>query len=414
MAKKKEEAKQVAEDINFDELDIVSDLLGSDKEIEAISANEVEVVDPSIMISTGIIPLDMALGGGIAKGRTYEFSGPESHGKSTLCDSVVANWLKNNKHALCLRVESEGTMDPIRCKMMGMDLTRVIVFKSEILEDCYGQIAKIQEKVFEKYGTKVPLLIVWDTLTAAGPKQEMENDDPYGSGMMLAARINARELRKLNSRCGIYGHSAIIIQQVREGGKDMYGNMKWVTTGGQALKHYLSMRISVKRKAPIFQDDNMKNPIIGYEVELGQVKNKMTGDARPIPLIMNLIEGFDPYASAASFALDNARTAPFITMSGAWITVIDHHNNEYCKVNGLKKLREKVRDDPYLLKLIEYAAYYNKSAEHEMWRIKYEKMVQKLYLDLEALLPNVKKSKTDSKVSDIDDQLDKALDNINI
>ena len=410
MAKKKEEDNQYSKELNLDEIDIVADLLGSDKEIEAISANDMEVVDPSRMISTGLIPLDIALGGGITKGRTYEVSGPESHGKSTLCDTVVANWLKNDKHALCLRIESESTMDPIRCKMIGMDLNRVIVVRTMIMEEGYEQIAKIQEKVFTRYGEQVPLLIVWDTLTAAGPKQEMEDDNPYGSGMMLNARINSRELRKLNARCAEYGHSAIIIQQVREGGKDMYGNMKWVTTGGQALKHYCSSRVFVKRRNAIFKDGKMDNPIIGYEVELNMLKNKVTGSAKPVPVIMNLIEGFDPYASAATFALENNNAAPFVTMKGSWISVIDHRNNEYCKVQGAGKLADVIRADPYLLKLIEYAAYYNKSAEHEMWRIKYENLVKKLYKDLDKEYDKKmkEKEKSESEVS-LECQLDAAL-----
>ena len=129
MAKKKEEpVKRIEDESELDNIDLVSDLLCGDKEIEAISANDIESVDPSKMISTGLIPLDLAFGGGITRGRTYEISGPESHGKSTLCDSVVASWLKTNKHALCLRIESESTMDKIRCKMIGIDLSRVCQF----------------------------------------------------------------------------------------------------------------------------------------------------------------------------------------------------------------------------------------------------------------------------------------------
>lgn len=404
--KKKTEIEEIKEDEDLDNLDILSDLLSGDKDIEAISANDVEVVDPSKMISTGLIPLDIVLGGGITKGRLYEISGPESHGKSTLCDTVVANWLNNDKHALCLRIESESTMDKIRCQMIGMDLNRVLVYETQIMEEGYEQIAVVQKKVFDKYGKKVPLLIVWDTLTAAAPKQEMEDDNPYGQGMMLNARINSRELRKLNNRCAQYDHSAIIIQQVREGGKDNYGNMKWVTTGGQALKHYCSSRLFVKRRAPIFKDDNMKNPIIGYEVELNMLKNKMTGSTKPIPVIMNLIEGFDPFASAALFALENKNTEPFIKMAGAgWITITNHRDEPYLKLQGAKKLAEVLKEDPYLLKLIEYAAYYNKSAEHELFREKYDGLVKKLYLELEELLS----SKDKNSEKEIDDKLDSML-----
>ena len=145
------------------------------------------------------------------------------------------------------------------------------------------------------------------------------------------------------------------------------------------------------------------------------LKNKVTGVSKPVPVIMNLIEGFDKYASAATFAMENGNAQPFITGSGAWITVIDHHNNEYCKINGTKKLTAKLREDPYLMKLIEYAAYYNKSAEHEMWRIKYETLLKKLYLELDDLL-KAKETSSESKAKsdELDSKLDEALDKIDV
>lgn len=412
MAKKVEKTEEPIEEENLDEIDLVGSILGDDSKIEAISANDVEVVDPSRMISTSLIPLDFALGGGITKGRSYEISGPESHGKSTLCDSIVASWLQKDKHALCLRIESESTMDKIRCQMIGVDLNRVMVFETNIMEEGYDQIAAVQEKVYSKYGNKVPLLIIWDTLTAAAPRVEIETDNSNGGGMMANARINSRELRKLNGRCAQYDHAAIIIQQVREDGTDGYGHTKYKTTGGQALKHYLSSRLFVKRRAPIFKDNNSMNDVIGYEVEIQMLKNKITGISRPIPLVMNIMEGFDRYGSAALFALENNRCAPFIVLKGAWVKIIDHKNNEMPSINGAKKLAEKLKTDPYLMKLVEYAAYYNKSAEHELFRVKYETLLKKLYMELDELYPKGKEKKDAAK--QVDSSLNSVIDNLNI
>lgn len=412
MAKKEKVVEEVVDIDDLDEIDLVESILGDDKEIEAISANDVEAVDPSKMIPTGLIPLDLALGGGITKGRTYEISGPESHGKSTLCDSIVASWLQRDKHALCLRIESESTMDKLRCQMIGVDLNRVMVFETAIMEEGYDQIAAVQNKVYTKYGDKVPLLIIWDTLTAAAPRVEIETENANGGGLMANARINSRELRKLNHRCAQFGHSAIIIQQVREDGTDAYGNTKYKTTGGQALKHYCSSRLFVKRRAPIFKDNNPQNNIIGYEVELQLLKNKMTGYVKPLPLVMNLIEGFDKYGSASTFALENNNAAPFFVLKGAWVKVTDHKNNELPSINGKNKLAEKFKTDPYLMKLAEYAAYYNKSAEHELFRVKYEALVKKLYTELEELYPKGKTAKKEETT--INKDFDSVIDNIQL
>lgn len=417
MVKKKDEFETVETNSIVDASSIISDILGADKDIEGICANEMEIADPTKMVSTGLIPLDMAFGGGIMKGRVYEVSGPESHGKSTLVDTVVANWMKANPKAICLRIESESTMDKIRCQMIGIDLKRMIVCEDVVIQEVgYEQIAKVQNTVHEKYGDEVPLLIVWDTLTAAAPRVEIESDNANGSGMMKNARVNSQEMRKLNNRCARFNHSAIIIQQVREDGVDMYGNTKYKTTGGQALKHYFSSRVGVKRRAPIFKDDLKTNPIIGYEVELQMLKNKLTGEAKPVPVVMNLIEGFDPYQSAAIFALEK-NAEPFITIGGGgWFYVTDHRGNpEYLKIRGSKEFAKQIRENPYLYKLIEYSAYYNKASEHELYQRKFENMIKHLYSQLEELYVDKNAPKlNETEEKELNNKLDNVLDNLNI
>ena len=157
MAKKKE----VERIDNLSDEEFLGDLgsiLKDDKEIETISANDMEPIDWEKMVSTNLLPLDLALGGGICKGRLYEISGPESHGKSTLCDSIVAAWLQSNPKALCLRIESESTMDKLRCEYIGVDLKRVLLFETLVLEEGYEQIQKVQEKIYSRYGDSVPSL----------------------------------------------------------------------------------------------------------------------------------------------------------------------------------------------------------------------------------------------------------------
>lgn len=842
MAKKEKAVIERNEDIDEGEfLDDLSSLLGDDKQIETISALDMKAVDPSKMISTNLLPLDLTLGGGICRGRLYEISGPESNGKSTLCDSIVAAWLNHDPKALCLRIESESTMDKIRCEMIGIDLKRVFVFETLVLEEGYDQIQKFQEKVYSRYGESVPLLIVWDTLTAAAPKNEVDgdvycftgdtkvktlsgenktmtqlcedfknnkknwvyswsndtgwvisevinacktkkvnqlikvtldnneiikctldhkfmtrdgeyreakdliigeslmplystisdkskynlgyekiidnnskkeiythrlaslinregeslaikntedynskgkrsyvvchhkdgnslNNDPdnlmflnsidhfsfhskhmnkicdlwknpefrnfmkdvsveaaknqhknpefvqkirqgridymhkilsnpdylefmsltsslknynnsnfdflikrnksqkqrkcvsdswssgdrkskhiemskgnyltrrnlikkgcklvslglelneknysvvndpkktrsirfssieklFGSvdnwkfevfeeieelslekkardadiankrkrqeelreklfhnhkviniekldvedidvyditvsnkenvhnfalsagvivhncgGMMEAPRINSREMRKLNFRCAEYNHSAIIIQQVREAGKDRYGNQQYSTTGGQAIKHYFSARISVKRREPIFSEKKA-DEVVGYVVELKMLKNKLTGSVSSVPCEMYLISGFSPIASMARFATEDGQAKPFINAAGAWVNAFDENGEVYGKYNGVKKFIAALGEDPYLQKLIEYAAYYNKAQEHEIYQIKYSKKIDTLREELNAIKAEKEKKAQETK-AEISEEENKQLDDM--
>lgn len=410
MAKKDKNVERVdnLEDELF--LDDLNNLLGDDKDIETISALDMKAVDPSKMISTELLPLDIALGGGICRGRLYEISGPESNGKSTLCDSIVAAWLRHDPKALCLRIESESTMDKIRCEMIGIDLKRVLLFETLILEEGYEQIQKVQEKVYQRYGETVPLLIVWDTLTAAATKNEAEGDT-YGGGQMEAPRINSREMRKLNFRCSEYSHSAIIIQQVREAGRDRYGNQQYSTTGGQAIKHYFSARISVKRREPIFSDKKSEE-IVGYVVDLKMLKNKLTGSVSTVPCEMNLINGFSKTSSMARFATEDGKAEPFVKLSGSWINVYDHTGNLYGKYQGKEKFALALEKDDYLQKLIEYAAYFNKSQEHEIYKIKYSKKIEELFSELEKMKSLLADKENNKNNSCLMEDLDNALDSI--
>lgn len=404
MAKKKE-VERVDNLSDEDFLGDLSSILGDDKEIETISANDMEPIDWEKMVSTNLLPLDLALGGGICKGRLYEISGPESHGKSTLCDSIVAAWLKANPKALCLRIESESTMDKLRCEFIGVDLKRVLLFETLVLEEGYEQIQKVQEKIYSRYGDSVPLLIVWDTLTAAATKNEADGDT-YGGGQMEAPRVNSREMKKLNFRCAEYGHSAIIIQQVREAGRDRYGNKQYDTTGGQALRHYFSARLSVKRRDPILSNSK-DGEIAGYVVEIKLLKNKITGATITVDCEMNLIEGFQPIGSMSRFALEDGKADPFIKMSGSWVYAYDQEGNLYNKYQGQAKFAASLVEDPYLQKLIEYAAYYNKAQEHEIFKAKYEEKVKALYKELgvlnkERMKSNSEEKKTESKSKDVE------------
>ena len=372
-------------------LDELQSLLDGDKNIEAITAIDESPSDPKDIVPTGLLPLDVTLGGGIYRGRIYEVYGPESNGKSTLVDSICAAWHAHNPKALVYRVESESTMDKVRCTNIGMDLHRVALFETDILEEGFEQIKLFQDKIYNKFGADVPVLIVWDTITAAAPKNEIEGD-VYGAGRQETPRLLTRELRKLNHVCAQYGHSAILIQQVRQGGTDRYGNIIWTTNGGQAFKHFCSARLEVKRKAPIF-DPHPVNPAapeaIGSDVEISLRKNKITGSEGSCLCRMYKLDGFNKLETNAMFATTKGACEPYIQVAGAgWISLFDHQMNLYKKVQGANKLGELLKSDPYFAKLVEYAAYKVKSDSHEIFAAKYKYKLDELKSQLDELFNN--------------------------
>lgn len=370
-------------------LDELQSLLDGDKNIDAVFSVDDSPSDPKDIVSTGLLPLDVLLGGGIFRGRLYEVYGPESNGKSTLVDSICAAWHAHNPKALVYRVESESTMDKVRCSIIGMDLHRTILFETDILEEGFEQIKAFQDKIHSKYGKEVPVLIVWDTITAAAPKNEIEGD-AYAAGRQEAPRLLTREIRKLNHVCAEYGHSVILIQQVRQGGADRYGNIIWTTNGGQAFRHFMSARLEVKKRAPIF-DPHPANPAnpeqIGNDVDITMRKNKITGADGTCVCRMYKLTGFDKLGSTSLYATSDNHCAPYITMAGAgWITVNDHRLNQYAKVQGAGKLEKLISEDPYLVKLIEYAAYKARANYHEIFATKYKTRLEDLEKELDAML----------------------------
>lgn len=375
-------------------IDDLEALLKSDKKIKAVSALEYSKNDEDI-VSTGLLPLDINLGGGVTRGSVISIYGPASHGKSTLSDSIVVSWLKSNPNALVYRVESEKCMDTTRLERMGADLNRIKVLvkeKSLILEECFEQIEAFQDLVYGKWGDKVPLLIVWDTISAAVAKTTAEGD-PFASGMMASARIITQGLKKLNANCANYRHSCILIQQVMSDGKDRMGNALYKTSDVQALKHVpsviMEMRRSSARDRQIYNPNsaNPKEPeVIGSEVDIKIRKNKITGlDSRAVSAVMMMTSGFSKLDSLVLYATDSGVCSSYFQSSGAWIQIFDHKGNEYKKVNGKAKLAEELKTNPYLIKLVEYCGYKYFANQDPLYAAKYKERLEKLTEELDKL-----------------------------
>jgi len=212
-------------------------------------------------ISTGSLALDMALGiGGVPRGRITEIYGPESSGKSTLAQHILANAQANG--GTVAYIDVEHALDPNYAVKCGVNVDQLYISQPDTGE----QALEICEAMIRSGAIDA---VVVDSVAALVPRAEIEGDmgDPQ---MGLQARLMSQALRKLTGAINKTNTAAIFINQLREKVGVVFGNPE-VTPGGRALKFYSSTRIEIRRTESLKQGTN----IIGNRVKARIVKNKV-------------------------------------------------------------------------------------------------------------------------------------------
>jgi len=212
-------------------------------------------------IPTGSLSLDMALGvGGIPKGRITEIFGPESSGKTTLGQHVLAEAQKRG--GMAAYIDAEHCLDPAYAAKCGVNLDDLLISQPDTGE----QALEITEALVRSGAIDV---IVIDSVAALVPRVEIEGE--MGEAQVgLQARLMSQALRKLAAAIGKSGTAVIFINQLREKVGIIFGNPE-VTPGGRALKFYSSVRIDLRRIETIKQG----TVAIGNRVRARVVKNKV-------------------------------------------------------------------------------------------------------------------------------------------
>jgi recombination protein RecA len=216
---------------------------------------------PIEVIPSGSLALDLALGvGGIPKGRITEIFGPESSGKTTLAQHILAEVQKAGGTAAY--IDAEHALDPAYAVTCGVRLNDVLISQPDTGE----QALEITETLVRSGGVD---LIVVDSVAALVPQAEIEGE--MGDAHVgLQARLMSQALRKLAGAIGKSGTAVIFINQLREKVGIVFGNPE-VTPGGRALKFYSSVRIDLRRIESISHGD----VVVGNVVRAKVVKNKV-------------------------------------------------------------------------------------------------------------------------------------------
>ena len=212
-------------------------------------------------VSTGCLSLDLALGvGGVPRGRIIEIYGPESSGKTTLAQHIVAEAQKVG--GVAAYIDAEHALDPEYATKIGVNINELFISQPDNGE----QALEIVETLVRSNAVDV---IVVDSVAALTPKAEIEGD-MGDSHMGLQARLMSQALRKLAAIISKSKTTVVFINQIRMKIGVMFGNPE-TTTGGNALKFYSSIRIEVRRSAQIKQGEQ----IIGNRTKVKIVKNKV-------------------------------------------------------------------------------------------------------------------------------------------
>ena len=281
-------------------------------------------------IPTGALSLDVALGiGGIPRGRIIEIYGPESSGKTTLAQHIVAECQK--KGGIAAFVDAEHALDPEYAKNLGVNIDELLISQPDTGE----QALDITEELVRSGAVDI---IVVDSVAALVPKAEIEGT-MEDQQMGLQARLMSKALRKLTGVIGKTNTTVIFINQLRQKIGVMYGNPE-TTTGGNALKYYASVRMEIKRTETLKGDGED----VGNHVRVRVLKNKVAPPFRTAEFDIIFGKGI----SKTGNILDVAVNLGIINKAGAWFSYNDAKLGQ-----GREKSKEFLDANPELLAEVE-------------------------------------------------------------
>jgi len=296
-------------------------------------------------IPTGALSLDIALGiGGVPRGRITEIYGPESAGKSTLAQHIIAEAQKRGGTAAYIDVEH--AMDPEYAAQCGINIDELLVSQPDTGE----QALEICEALIRSGAID---LVVVDSVAALVPRAELDGD--MGDSLPgLQARLMSQAMRKLTAAVSRTNTALVFINQLREKIGVVFGNPE-TTPGGRALKFYSSVRIDIRRVESLKDGQTF----IGNRVRCKVVKNKVAAPFRQAEfdiMFTSDLHGINHWGDVLDLAVEQE----IVKKNGAFYSYGDVRIGQG-RVNAYTYLRENLPMGEEIEQRVRDAAGVNKS-----------------------------------------------------
>ena len=293
-------------------------------------------------IPTGSLSLDIALGvGGVPRGRITEIFGPESSGKTTICQHIVAE--SQRRGGIGAYIDMEHALDPNYAAKCGVDIENLLVSQPDTGE----QALEITETLVRSGGIDV---VVIDSVAALVPRAEIEGDmgDPT---MGVHARLMSQALRKLSGAINQTKTTVVFTNQLRMKIGVMFGNPE-TTTGGNALKFYASVRLDVRSIQsikgntgdPLVAAKDEDSSVVGKKTKVKVVKNKVAPPLKVATFDIMYGEGI----SRTSELVELGTQLEIIQKSGSWYSYKDSRLGQ-----GAENVKKLFTDNPELADEVE-------------------------------------------------------------
>ncbi|HHP7244644.1 MAG TPA: recombinase RecA [Elainellaceae cyanobacterium] len=280
-------------------------------------------------VPTGALTLDLALGGGLPKGRVVELYGPESSGKTTVALHAIAEVQKNG--GIAAFVDAEHALDPIYAGALGVDIDNLLISQPDT-----GEMAlEIVDALIRSSAIDI---IVIDSVAALTPRAEIEGE--MGDAHVgLQARLMSQALRKITGNIGKSTCTVLFLNQLRQKIGISYGNPE-TTTGGNALKFYASVRLDIRR----IQTLKKGTEEYGIRAKVKVAKNKIAPPFRIAEFDILFGQGI----SNLGCLLDLAEESNIIVRRGAWYSYEGDNLGQ-----GRDNTIQYLRDNPEFTEMIQ-------------------------------------------------------------
>lgn len=263
-------------------------------------------IEPVPVIGSGSLSLDAAMGvGGYPRGRIVEIFGPEASGKTTLALHAIAE--AQAEGGVAAFVDAEHALDIKYAENLGVNVDDLLLSQPDYGEQALGIVEKMA-------GSSAIDIVVIDSVAALTPKDEIDGEmgDPQ---MGKHARLMSQAMRKLTAIASKSMTTLVFINQLRHKIGIIYGSPE-VTTGGDALKYYASMRLDVRRRKQIKEGGKDSDDVapVGNHTEVKVVKNKLAPPFRQVELEIIWGKGINKIGDLLSCAIEHK----IVDKNGSW------------------------------------------------------------------------------------------------